>query len=86
MRCVDLRYRLIRKLKKIKSLATLNGLKILLSDVDMIIYGIIDLRRVTKEGDLDKFVKECEKIGVKLVCVQDLGGDFYRMFITGSID
>lgn len=81
-----MRYRLIRKLKKIKSLATLNGLKILLSDVDMIIYGIIDLRKVTKEGDLDKFVKECEKVGVKLVYVQGLGGDFYRMFITGSID
>lgn len=81
-----MRYRLIRKLKKIKSLATLNGLKILLSDVDMITYGIIDLRKVTNEGDLDKFVKECEKVGVKLVCVQGLGGDFYRMFITGSID
>lgn len=81
-----MRYRLIKKLKKIKSLAILNNLKILSSDVDMIIYGIIDLRKVTKEGDLDKFVKECEKVGVKLVGVLDLGGDFYRLFITGSID
>lgn len=81
-----MRHRLVRKSKKIKSLAISNGLKVLSSDVDMIIYGIIDLRKVTKEGDLDKFVKECEKVGVKLVCALDLGSDFYRMFITGSID
>lgn len=81
-----MRHRLVRKLKKIKSLAILNGLKVLSSDVDIIIYGIIDLRKVTKEGDLDRFIKECERIGVKLVCILDLGGNFYRMFITGSID
>lgn len=81
-----MRHRLVRKLKKIKSLAILNGLKVLSSDVDIIIYGIIDLRKVTKEGDLDRFIKECERIGVKLVCILDLGGNFYRMFIIGSID
>lgn len=81
-----MRHRLIRKLKKIKSLAILNGLKVLSSDVDIIIYGIIDLRKVTKEGDLDRFIKECERIGVKLVCILDLGGNFYRMFIIDSID